>query len=161
MDSKGTQPCVYMYPFAPQRGFLGRKGRPRDRQNQEVGNRQELRGPLLSLVSSLRLHSEVETETQTGKCLAEPTGSRAPLGMRRALSVGPRDQRLMLAGWYCLWPVSSPTRKPSGLHWLNCSPEGPSFPQNPLEPWEIWWDLKLDRLVSSLRFKGKNVKLLV
>ena len=122
MDSKGTQPCVYMYPFAPQRGFLGRKGRPRDRQNQEVGNRQELRGPLLSLVSSLRLHSEVETETQTGKCLAEPTGSRAPLGMRRALSVGPRDQRLMLASWYCLWPVSSPTRKPSGLHWLTFLP---------------------------------------
>ena len=128
MDSKGTQPCVYMYPFAPQRGFLGRKGRPQDRQNQEVGNRQELRGPLLSLVSSLRLHSEVETKTQTGKCLAEPTGSRAPLGMRRALSVGPRDQRLMLAGWYCLWPVSSPTRKPSGLHWLNCRPRGTFLP---------------------------------
>ena len=91
MDSKGTLPYIYMYPFSPQRGFLGRKGRPQERQNREVGNCQELRWPLLALVSSLRLHFEVESETQTGKCLAEdqePTGSRATLGMRRALSVG-------------------------------------------------------------------------
>ena len=58
----------------------------------------------------------------------EPSGSRATLGMRRALSVGPREQRLMLAGGHYLWPVSSPTRKPSGLHWLNCGPIGTSLP---------------------------------
>ena len=131
MDSKETQPYTHTYPFSPQRGFLGRKRRPQERRNQEVGNRQELRRPPLSLVSSVWLHLGAETEAQRGKCLAEdqgPTGSGARLGMRRALRVGPRDQRLKLAGWHRLWPGSSPPRKPSGPHWLNCRPLGTLLP---------------------------------
>ena len=75
--------------------------RPQERRNQGVGNRQELRRPLLSLVSSLRLHLEAETEAQAGKCLTEdqgPTGSGAGLGMRRALRVGASRSEAE-AGW--------------------------------------------------------------